>query len=248
MAQFGWAIELRQLNGVLHGYPAMLDLNGKELGNGEFTQEVRGQLLRTEISYDLLNGHHIVEKAAFQQRPELVQKEWSWQELQGKTLLRRYAVEFDSGKATARKRERNELRTWSEQLGIDPGQTFAGFGFTLALQNLRDRLRNGEVVSLKAIGFMPKPRVVTVKLKYYGLDRMRMSGRVLRSEHFMVRAEVPAIAKLFVKISDTNIWLTPPPSSFLRYEGPLAEPTEGVIRVDLTSGKESGAAKPVDKH
>lgn len=241
------AIELTQPGGVLHGYPAMLDLNGKKLGRGEFIQEMRAKLLHIQISYDLINGHQIVEKASFQQRPEVAQKEWSWQEHDGGTLVRSYAIDFDSGKATAEKREKNGLRHWSEQLKIEPGQTFAGFGFTLALQNLRDRLHKGEAITLKAVGFMPKPRVVPVKLSYHGVDRMSMSERVLRGEHFMVQAEIPAILKLFIKISDTSIWLTPPPSSFLRYEGPLAEPTEQVVRVDLTSGGESGSAKPVAK-
>ncbi len=241
------AIEVTQPAGVLHGYPEMRDLNGKELAHGEFTQEMQGKLLRIEISYDLNNGHQIVEKASFRQRPEMAQREWSWQEHDGKTLVRRYVVDFDSGKATAEKREKNGIRHWAEQLKIEPGQTFAGFGFTLALQNLRDRLHKGEAINLKAVGFMPKPRVVPVKLTYRGVDRMSMSSRVLQGEHFMVQAEIPSLLKKLIKISDTSIWLTPPPSSFLRYEGPLAEPTEEVIRVDLTSGGKSGAARPADK-
>ena len=115
------------------------------------------------------------------------------------------------------------------------------------MQDLRDRLRKGEATTLKAVGFMPKPRIVTVKLSYRGVDRMLMSDRLLAGEHFMVQAEIPAILKLFIKISDTSIWLTSPPSSFLRYEVPLAEPTEQVVRVDLTSGSESSRAPPLDK-
>ncbi len=79
------------------------------------------------------------------------------------------------------------------------------------------------------------------------MNRLPMSGRTLRGEHFMIKPEIPAVAKLFIKISDTNIWLTPPPSGFLRWEGPLAEPGDQVVRVDLASGGESGAAKPVTK-
>ena len=74
-----------------------------------------------------------------------------------------------------------------------------------------------------------------------------MSSRLLQGEHFMIHPEIPAIAKLFIKISDTNIWLTPPPSGFLRWQGPLAEPNDQVVRVDLSSGGESGAARPVEK-
>ena len=224
----------------------MLDLQGKKLGNAEFTQEIKGNLLHVRISYDLVAGGRIEERATFQQRPELIQKGWSWREWQADdTLLREYKVDFDSAMATAHKREAKEMKEWSEQVKIESGRTFAGFGFTLALQNLRDRLVKGEAFELQAVGFTPKPRVVTVKLSYHGIDRMGMSARVLRGEHFMIQPQVPAVAKLFVKISDTHIWLTPPPSGFLRWEGPLAEPGDPLVRVDLASGGESAPAKPL---
>lgn len=241
------AIELKQLAGAAHAYPVMLDLNGKKLGNGEFTQEVEGNLLRIKITYSLGHGARIEEKATFRQRPELTQKEWSWRELQQDQLQRSYSVDFDTGKALARKREHDGLKDSPGQVKIEPGQTFGGFGFALALQNLRDRLVKGEAVQLKAVGFTPKPRVVSVSLSYHGVDRLPMSGRVLRGEHFLIHPEVPAVAKLFVKISDTHIWLTAPPSGFLRWEGPVAEPSDPLVRVDLTAGEESGAAEPGEK-
>ncbi len=71
-----------------------------------------------------------------------------------------------------------------------------------------------------------------------------MSDRVLRGEHFVIRSNIPAIAKLFIKVPDTHIWLTPPPSGFLRWQGPLAEPSDPLVRVDLVSGAESRPAKP----
>ena len=117
----------------------------------------------------------------------------------------------------------------------------------LALQNLRDRLVKGEAIELQAVGFTPGPRVVSVKLSYVGLDQMRMSSRVLRGEHFVVHPEIPWIAKLFFKVPDTDVWLTPPPSGFLRWQGPLAEPGDSVVRVDLSSGGESGPAESVGK-
>ncbi|CAN5370468.1 hypothetical protein BH20VER3_BH20VER3_11980 [soil metagenome] len=245
--QLADAIELEQRNGAAHAYPAMLYLNGQKLAEGEFTQEVRGGVLRIRIKYDLDAGGSIEETGTFRQDTELTQQKWSWRELKGEKLEREYKVDFDAGTATARKREKGDLREWSESVEIEKGRTFAGFGFVLALQNLRDQLVTKAPVELKAVGFTPKPRVVAVKLSYHGIDRLPMSGRVLRGEHFLIQPEIPAIAKLFVKIADTHIWLTPPPSGFLRWEGPLAEPSDNLIRVDLASGGESGPAKAVEK-
>jgi hypothetical protein len=242
-----YGIEVTQFTASAHAYPVMRDLDGKELGDGEFTQEIRDHLLRIRIAYDLRHGHTIEEKAAFAQDSALTQKEWSWQERRDGDLEREYKVDFDAGKATSRKREDDGLKERSDEVKIEPGTTFAGFGLVLALQNLRDRLVKGEAIELRAVGFTPGPRVVSVKLTHAGIDRMRMSSRVLRGEHFLIHPEIPWIAKLFLKVPDTDVWLTPPPSGFLRWQGPLAEPSDPVVRVDLSSGGESGPAESADK-
>jgi hypothetical protein len=241
------AIELEQFAGSAHAYPVMFDLAGKKLANAEFTQQIADGLLHVRITYDQVDGGRIEERASFRQRPELVQKQWSWQQHKEEALQRRYMVDFDSGKAVVQKREKGGVKDWSEQVKITPGRTFAGFGFTFAAQNLRDRLVKGEVIELQAIGFTPKPRVVTVTLDYHGTDRVPMSDRVLRGEHFVVRPNIPAIAKLFIKVPDTHIWLTPPPPGFLRWQGPLVEPSDPLVRVDLVSSGESRPAKPSDE-
>ena len=73
-----------------------------------------------------------------------------------------------------------------------------------------------------------------------------MSGRFLKGDRFIIHPEVPAIAKLFINVPDTKIWLTnPAPAGFLRWEGPIALPNDPLIRVDLLSGAKSGPAEPV---
>ena len=243
-AVFG--VELTEWSGAAHAYPAMFDLQGKKLANGEFTQQVEGGLLRIKITYDFGHGGWIEEKAAFRQRPELIQEEWSWRELKAGNLEREFKVNFGAKTAIAQKRAKEGFDHWSEQIEVEAGRTFAGFGFTLALQNLRPRLVRGEVIELKAVGFMPKPRVVGVKISSQGIDRLGMAGRTMKGDGFLIQPEIPAVAKLFVRVSDTRIWLTnPPPAGFLRWEGPLAESSDPLVRVDLVSGDQSGAAKPV---
>ena len=242
------AVELTQVAGAAHAYPIMLDLNGKTIGPGEYIQNVEHGRLSVTITYHLKNGRVIEEKGTFQQHPEFAQKEWSWQERSGATVQREYIIHFDAHTATARKREHGQNRSWSENIAVEEGQTFAGFGFTLVLENLRDRLKKGEAITLKAVGFTPKPRIVPVKLSYSQRDRVPMSERVLPGEHFLLQPQIPAIAKLFIKVPDTHIWLTPPPSGFLRWEGPLAEPDDPIVRVDFSSGGESKPAKPGTQH
>jgi hypothetical protein len=74
---------------------------------------------------------------------------------------------------------------------------------------------------------------------------MRIGGRSVRGDEFVIHPEIPLIAKLFVNAPDTKIWLTnPAPGGFLRWEGPIVLPTDPLIRVDLLSGERSGPAQP----
>jgi hypothetical protein len=77
---------------------------------------------------------------------------------------------------------------------------------------------------------------------------MKMSGRLLRGDNFVIHPEIPAIARLFIHVPDTHIWLTnPPPAGFLRWEGPIVLPTDPIMRVDLVSDSVSGSAQPVER-
>jgi hypothetical protein len=44
---------------------------------------------------------------------------------------------------------------------------------------------------------------------------MRMSGRSVKGDRFLIHPEIPFIANLFVNVPDTKIWLTnPEPAGF----------------------------------
>jgi hypothetical protein len=240
------AVELTESQGAAHAYPALLDTNGKKLADGEFKQWIEDDRLRVEIEYEFDNGQHFEENAVFRQKPELIQEKWSWKESRNGKISRQFTADFRAKTATALTHENNEAKQLSENIEVEPGRTFAGFGFTLALQNLRKRLINGEKIELKAVGFTPKPRLATVQVSHGGLDRVKMSGRSLKGDRFVIHPEIPPIAKLFIHVPDTQICLTnPPPAGFLRWEGPVVVPSDPLIRVDLVSGVKSGPAEPV---
>lgn len=211
----------------------MRDASGTRIADGDFTQWSVNDRTHVRIAYDFPGGRHVVEEVVFRQHPELAQEAWAFHDMQGKQVLRAFAVNFNTGEATASKVEDGETRHYAEKLDIVRGQTFAGFGFTLAMKALRDRLVKGETVTLKGVGFTPKPQVVSTDVSYMGRDRLRMEGRTIDAEHFIVHPKIPAIAKLFVKVPDASIWLTTAPAGFFRWEGAMAEPDDQMIRVDL---------------
>jgi hypothetical protein len=243
-----FAVKLTSFEGSLHGFPALREPNGKKLADGDFTQWTEGERLHVKLVYQFSGNRRIEETAEFTQRRELIQEKWSWQELKDGKPFRRFQVDFGSGRANAAKREDQEIRSWSDNVEVEPGRTFVGFGIVLAIKNLRERLISGEKIEVKTVGFTPKPRSVSVEISHTGLEQMRMSDRAPRGDHFVIRPKIPRIVKLFINVPDTSIWLVnPTPAGFLRMEGPLLEPSDPVIRVDLLSGGESGPAKPVSR-
>ncbi len=245
-----FALEVTEPAGAAHGYPGLCSINGKKIADGEFRQWIENKRLHVIITYRFSDGELYEEQTQFRQQPELMQEKWSWKESKNGKSQREFAADFLSGIASAHVRE--EHKDVSEKINVDPGRTFAGFGFAIALSNLRKRLRSGEQVQLKAVGFSPfptlSPQVVTVTISHGGLDRMRMSGRLVKGDRFIVHPEIFFLARLFVDVPDTNIWLTnPAPAGFLRSEGPIVLPTDPLIRVDLLSGTKSESAEPRGK-
>jgi hypothetical protein len=242
-----FALKVTEPTAASHGYPGLCDMNGKKLANGEFRQWVENDRLHVVITYKFSAGEVYEEHSQFRQEPELIQEKWSWKESKHGRSQREFAVDFLAGIASAHIRQDN--KDVSKKIKIEPGRTFAGFGFSLALSNLRKRLLRGEQVQLKAVGFSDfptlGPQVVTVTISHGGVDRMRMSGRSLKGDRFIVHPEIPFIAKFFVNVPDTKIWLTnPAPAGFLRWEGPIVLPNDPLVRVDLLSGATSGPAEP----
>jgi hypothetical protein len=249
LAGNAFAVEITEPQGAAHGYPAWCEVGGKKLADGEFRQWMQDDHLHVVITYKFPDGRLFEENALFRQEPELIQEKWSWKELTNGKLEREFSVDLAAGTAGAHISK--DSKDVAEKIDIVPGQTFAGFGFTIALANLRKRLLGGEQIQLKAVGFSPiptlKPRVVTATVSYAGLDRMKMSGRYLRGDNFIIHSEIPAIAKLLIHVPDTHIWLTnPSPAGFLRWEGAIVLPNDPMRRVDLVSDHLSGPAEPVE--
>jgi hypothetical protein len=240
------AVEWHSVEGPVRAFPTLRDLSGRTIAAGDFTQWIDDGRLHVEVTY-AGQGRRIREAAVFRQRPELVQEEWSFDETRDGRAYREFAVDFRRLTATAKKRDDGELETWSERVKVTPGRAFAGFGIAVAIKALRDRLLRGETIALETVGFSPKPRVVTIELSYGGRDRIRMSGRTLTGDRFIVHPKLPLLADLFVDVPDARIWMTTAPATFLRWEGPLAEPGDAITRVDGLPGGPSGPAMPIGR-
>src|SRR2546423_9173251 len=172
-----YALKVTEPAAASHGYPGLCDINGKKLADGEFRQWVENNRLHVVITYKFSAGEVYEEHSQFRQESELIQEKWSWKESKHGKSQREFAVDFLTGIASAHISQ--DHKDVSKSIKIEPGRTFAGFGFSLALSNLRNRLLSGEQVQLKAVGFSDFPTlgppVVTVTISPGG-GSLQMNG------------------------------------------------------------------------
>src|SRR5258707_2754766 len=202
-----YALKVTEPAAASHGYPGLCDINGKKLADGEFRQWVESNRLHIVITYKFSAGEVYEEHSQFRQKPELIQEKWSWKESKHGRSQRAFAVDFLSGIASAHVSQ--DHKDVSKRIEIEPGRTFAGFGFSLALSNLRKRLLSGEKIQLKAVGFsqfpMLGPQVVTVTISHGGIDCPRIAGNSGDCDLVIIHSENSFISKLFSHLSHTNI-------------------------------------------
>ena len=92
-------------DGTARGFPEMRSLDGKTVDKGEFAQSADGTVLRMRVRYNsalTLHGGGGDDR----QVPALVQETWSWREIRGGEVQRRFEIDFRSGDTPAEKREK----------------------------------------------------------------------------------------------------------------------------------------------
>jgi hypothetical protein len=207
---------------------------------------VQGGVLQIEARYDFADGRTVVERAALRLSPQIEQESWDWTERRQGALVRQYGVDFRARRAVATRIDRHQ--SWKEDLEIEPGKTFAGIGFVAVIKALRTELAPGEKVDLKAVAFTPKPRLATVNVIRERPQEVRMAGRTIAADPYTIHPDIPSIAKLLVTAPDQRVWLFGTgPAAFLRYEGPLMEPKDPLVRVDLIPSRSANAGRKTSR-
>jgi hypothetical protein len=238
------AIKPHHVFGTLHGFPSMSDTTGQVIADGELTQERAGDRLRVRIRWDFADGREVEERDEFQVAPTLTQRQFSFVETRKEIELRRFEIDFSTGKARAVTRnEKGEVERKESEMQLPAGRSFAGYGTALAVSELS--LEPGGEGRITFVAFTPKPRDVTVKVTRDRTERVSVAGRAILTDRYTIHAEIPFPASLFVSARDAHLWFThTPPPALVRAEQNLAAKDDPVVVIDVTP---RGAARAPGK-
>ena len=84
--------------------------------------------LHVELVWEYPDGRRVEERSVLRQKPELVQESWSVEERVAGQVVRRIDVDFAKRHASGLKVKDGKQKTWSQQIDVTDGRTFAGFG------------------------------------------------------------------------------------------------------------------------
>ena len=219
--------------GTLRGFPVIRDAGGKTIGTGTLAQWIDRGGVHILSSTDYQDGRHVEETTTLTTAHQLVQQRWSFEERRGKDVLRRFTVDFISGRATSWKKDPDGKIEQSDKVLKDARGAFAGIGIAYAVKNLTRRLEAGETVPLSVVGFTPGPRVASVTVSRSETADLAIAGRKLAASRDRIHPEVPGLVKVFVKAPDQYLWFSrPSPPALLRAEINEIEPTDPVIHIE----------------
>lgn len=235
------AIELRSPPGALHGFPSMSDASGTVIADGELVQERRGEHLYVRGRWVFSDGRVAEETAEFALSPELAQQRYAWVETDRGRELRRFEVDFGSGRASsAVHRGDGSTERKDEKLDLPAGRSFAGYGIALAAGQIE--LGEGSSADLTFVAFTPGPKSVTLEVRNDGNASVVAAGRAIPCVHYRLHPKLPFPVSLFVHPEDAHLWLTRgAPRALVRAEQNLAAKDDPRVTIDVIP---RGPARP----
>jgi hypothetical protein len=230
-------VRVRHLEGRIHGFLVLRDLDGKILASGHLIQTAKGNTVTSELRFRFKDGSVHQETSQFSQRRtfqlltyHLVQK--------GPAFKRAMdmSVNVSKGQVTIRHTDDDgKQETITEHLDL-PADLANGIVSTL----LADIDPKTPQTTLSMLVATPKPRLVKLQISPVAEDSFTVGGFAANAIRYRVKVDITGISGLIAPIigkqpPDTHIWMIYGKApGFLKSEGPLFQ--DGPVwRIELAS-------------
>jgi hypothetical protein len=202
-------VVVQHLEGLVHGFLALREPEGRVLANGDLIQNAQGTRVTSRLVFHFKDGSLQDETAVFSQRghfqlisDHLVQK--------GPTFERPLdmMIERLTGHVTVRyKDEHGEEKVEDEHMDLPPDLA-NGMIITL-LKNVR---RDALPPSVSLVAATPKPRVVKVTMAVGGTEPFSIAGSARKATHYVLKIDIGGLAGLVAPLvgkqpPDSHVWI-----------------------------------------
>jgi hypothetical protein len=220
----GEQVQVRHMEGLMHGFLALRTLDGKRLADGEMTQIAEGDRVTSRLIFRFKDGSVYDDTTIFSQRgafrllsDHLVQRGPSFDQPM------ETSVDAASRQITVRYKDKNgEEKTLTERRDL-PSDVANGLLFTL----VKHIHPNVPQTTVSLVATTPKPRVVKLEILPEGKKTIASGNIKHATVRYVVKVKIGGIAGLVAPLlgkqpPDTHVWvLTGDAPAFVKLEGPL---------------------------
>lgn len=229
-------VTVRHVQGFIHGFVVLKDLDDRILASGEVTQLPAGNHVTTIFSLHFKDGSFYEETSVFSQRRTF--QLLSYKQVQkGPAFKTRETLSVDTATGNVRIEYTDadgKVKIIADRLSL-PADLANGITPTL-LSEVDSRTET----TLSLLVSTPKPRVVKLKVSPSGQDSFSVGGLEAKATHYTLNIDIGGVTGVVAKVvgklpPPMHVWVaagTAP--SFLRSEGPLYEGGP-IWRIELAS-------------
>ena len=229
-------VPVRRVQGDLHGFIVLKDLDDKILASGDLTQTPGGNRVTTILTLHFKDGSLYQETSVYSQRRTF--QLLTYKQIQkGPSFKSRETIGLDtsSGKVSIQYTDKDgTAKTIADTLSLPPD--LANGILPMLLTNVDPKVES----TLSMLVSTPKPRVVKLKIAASEPDSFTVGGVGAKATHYVIKIDIGGVTGVVAKVAGKQ----PPPIHFwvaagnapvfLKSEGPLFE--DGPIwRIELAS-------------
>jgi hypothetical protein len=232
----GEPVLVRHVQGYLHGFVVLKDLDDKILASGDLTQTPAGNRVTMKLSLHFKDGSLYEETSVFSQRR-------TFQLLTYKQVQRRPAfktqqtlsLDTATGKVNIQYTDKDgKPKTIDDRLSLPPD--LANGIIPILLTEVDPKVET----TLSMVVSTPKPRVVKLKIAASEPDSFSIGGIAAKATHYVINIDIGGVTGVVAKVVGKqplpiHMWIAAGNAPvFLKSEGPLFE--DGPIwRIELAS-------------
>ena len=229
-------VTVRRVQGYIHGFVVLKDLDDKILASGDLTQTPAGNRVTAIVNLHFKDGSLYQETFVYSQRRTFQLLTYK-QVQKGPSFKTPATLSLDTstGKVNVQYTEKDgDAKTIDDKLSLPPDLANG------ILPTLLTQVDPKVETTLSMLVATPKPRVVKLKISATEPDSFSVGGVAAKATHYVIKIDIGGVTGVVAKVAGKQ----PPPIHFwvaagnapvfLKSEGPLFE--DGPIwRIELAS-------------
>ena len=236
LSLMGDSVPVRHMEGRIHGFLVLRDMEDKLLASGSLIQTATADRVTTELSFHFKDGSVHQETAVFSQRRTF--RLLTYRLLQKGPAFKRamdLSLNVSTGQVTIRSEADGKEKNITDRVKM-PADLANGLVPTL----LGDVDPKAPKTTVSMLVATPEPRLVKLQISPAGDESFSVGGAPAKAMRYVVKVDLGGITGVIAPIigkqpPDTHVWMVGGKApGFLRSEGPLF-PDGPIWRIELAS-------------